>query len=183
MSDEDRNDKLIAAASGLATEISPERDLWPEIAEGIAAPKRSRWTPMLAQAAAIVLLIGASSGVTFLAVKDEPQPVVAITPELLFEQTSLTSPNALGPEYLQTRADIAAQLDKELQRLSPATRAEVQANLALIRNAITEINLALEDEPNNVLLQELLLRAYQDELGLMHKVGGLTRHVMSRKDI
>ena len=63
MSDEDRNDELIAAASGLAKEISPERDLWPGIAEGIAAPKRSRWTPMLAQAAAVVLLIGASSGV------------------------------------------------------------------------------------------------------------------------
>ena len=42
MSDMDRNDKYVATASQLATEISPERDLWPGIAEGIARPRRSR---------------------------------------------------------------------------------------------------------------------------------------------
>jgi hypothetical protein len=183
MNDEDRNDSLIAAASNLATDISPERDLWPDIAAHIAQPKRARWMPMLAQAAVVVLLIGASSGVTFLAVKDNQQPVQVVSPELLFEQASFGGSNALGPEYLEARGDIVAQFDEDLARLSPETRAEIEKNLMVIRNAIAEINAALEAEPTNVLLQDLLLRTYQDELTVMHRVGGLTQRVMSRKDI
>jgi hypothetical protein len=183
MSDTDRNDKYVAAASQLATEISPGRDLWPGIAEGIARPGRSRWTPMLAQAAAVVLLVGASSGLTFLAMQDEQPPALAITPDLLFEPAAFSSGYALGPKYLEARSDVAAQLDEELARLSPEARADVESNLRVIRNAIAEINAALEKEPTNVLLQQLLLGAYQDELAMMHRVGGLTNHVMSRKDI
>ena len=85
---EEFDDKLDRAAQQLATEISPERDLWPEIAAEIAAPRRSRWTPMLAQAAAVVLLVGASSALTYVAVKDDSGPVVNIAPELVFEQAS-----------------------------------------------------------------------------------------------
>lgn len=183
MSDMDRNDKYVAAGSRLATEIAPERDLWPGIAEGIARRRRSRWMPVFAQAAAVVLLIGASSGLTFLAMKDGQQPAQVITPDLLFEPTAFSSGYALGPEYLEARNDVAAQLDEELARLAPEVRADVEKNLQLIRNAIAEINTALEEEPTNVLLQQLLLSAYQDELAVMHQVGGLTNRVLSRKDI
>ena len=183
MSDMDRNDKYVAAASQLATEISPERDLWPEIAESIAPQRSARWMPAFAQAAIVVLLIGASSGLTFLAMKDNQQPAQVITPDLLFEPTAFSSGYALGPEYLEARSDIAAQLDEELGRLAPEVRADVEKNLQLIRTAIAEINAALEQEPTNTLLQQLLLNAYQDELAFMHQVGGLTNRVMSRKDI
>ena len=64
-----RDDKLIAEASKLSTEISPDRDLWPGIEQAIKVPQRSRWTPRLAQAAAVVLLVGASSMVTWMATK------------------------------------------------------------------------------------------------------------------
>jgi len=183
MNDDDRNDELIAAAGALATEISPKRDLWAGIEESITQPRRSRWTPTLAQAAAVVLLIGASSGVTFLAMKDNQQPVQIATPALIFEQASFGGSSALGLEYFEVRSDIVAQLDEDLARLSPETRTEVEHNLVLIRNAIAEINTALEAEPTNVLLQDLLLRTYQDELAVMHRVGGLTQRLMSRKDI
>ena len=69
------DDKLDRTARQLATEISPDRDLWPGIAEAITTPKRSRWTPMLAQAAAVVLLVGTSSAVTYIATKDSGGPV------------------------------------------------------------------------------------------------------------
>ena len=52
------DDNLDLTARQLATEISPERDLWPGIAEAIEKPQRPRWMPMLAQAAAVVLLAG-----------------------------------------------------------------------------------------------------------------------------
>jgi hypothetical protein len=70
-----------------------------------------------------------------------------------------------------------------LLRLSPEAREEVEQNLAIIRGAILQINEALQKEPDNALLQELLLNTYREELALMRRVGGLTQHVMSRKDI
>ncbi len=180
---EERDDKLIAAAKGLATEISPERDLWPGIARTIATPQRSRWTPLLAQAAAVVLLIGGSSGLTYMEVKDRQQVATVVPSNLVFGQASFGSRYALGVEYQEAHRDLAAQLDQELARLSPEARDDVETNLQVIRSAIAEINAALEEEPDRALLQDLLLQTYRDELALMQRVGGLTQHVMSRKDI
>jgi hypothetical protein len=53
----------------------------------------------------------------------------------------------------------------------------------VIRHAITDINQALDEEPDNQLLQELLASAYRDELAVMQRVGSLTQQVMSRQDI
>ncbi len=183
MNDIERDDKLIAAASALSTEISPENDLWPGIAKAIAQPKRSRWTPAFAQAAAVVLLIGASSSLTYFAVKDQQRIVEVVPTGLAFEQASFGGRYALGVEYQEARGDLAAQLYVELARLSPEAREEVELNLAMIRGAIEQINKALTDEPDNALLQELLVRTYREELAVMQRVGGLTQHVMSRKDI
>ena len=180
---EERDDKLIAAAQGLSTEISPERDLWPGIARAIAEPQRSRWTPLLAQAAAVVLLVGASSSLTYVAVKDRQQVAAVVPANLVFEQASFGSRYALGLEYQEAHRDLSAQLDQELARLSPEARGDVEENLQVIRGAIAEINAALEEEPDRALLQDLLLQTYREELALMQRVGGLTQHVMSRKDI
>jgi len=177
------DDKLDRAAQQLATEISPERDLWPGIAEAMAPPQRSRWTPMLAQAAAIVLLVGASSAVTYIATKDGSGPVVSVAPELIFEQAAFGSNYHLGPGFQDARNSLRAELDVELARLSDEAREDIRANLNLIHMVIVEINKALEQEPDNVLLQQKLLRAYREELTLLRRVGGLTRNVMRRNDI
>jgi hypothetical protein len=171
------DDKLDRTAQQLATEISPERDLWPGIAEAIAAPKRSRWTPM------VVLLVGASSAVTYIATKDSSGPVVSVAPELVFEQAAFGGNYHLGPGFQDARNSLRDDLDIELARLSDAAREDVQANLELIHQAIIEINKALEQEPDNVLLQQKLLQAYREELTLLRRVGGLTRDVMRRNDI
>jgi hypothetical protein len=177
------DNKLDRAARQLRTEIAPERDLWSGIEDGIAAPRRSRWTPMLAQAAAIVLLVGASSAVTYLLVSDDGAPVVSVTPELVFEQAAFGGNYHLGPGFQDARNSLRAELDVELARLSPDVQEDVQANIAVIHAAIVEINTALEEDPDNVLLQQKLLRAYRDELNLLRRVGSLTRNVMTRNDI
>lgn len=180
---EEFDDKLDRAARQLATEISPERDLWPEIAAEITAPRRSRWMPMLAQAAAVVLLVGASSAVTYVAVKDDSGPVVNIAPELVFEQASFGGNYHLGPGFQDARNSLRAALDVELERLSPDASSDVRANLEMIHQAIVEIDAALEKEPDNTLLQQKLLRVYREELTLLRRVGGLSRNVMMRNDI
>jgi len=188
---EKNEDKLIAAARKLSTDISPGRDLWPGIAEAIArpAPRRS-WarldgrTSMFAQAAAIVLLIGASSSLTYVIVKGQQQaPITVLSTAMIFEQTSFANRYSLGPGFEDAHSALANDLKIELARLSPEVRANVETNLKLIHGAIFEMNNALEQEPDNILLQEQLLRAYREELAFLRRVSGLTRNIMMRNDI
>ncbi|MCG8369672.1 MAG: hypothetical protein MJA32_04055 [Proteobacteria bacterium] len=167
----------------LATEIAPGRDLWPGIEEAITQPRRSRRTPMLLQAAAVVLLIGASSAVTYVAVKGDKAPAVSVAPELVFEQAAFGGNYRLGPGFRDARNSLRAGLHAELDRLSPDVRKDVQANIEVIHTAIVEINAALEEDPDNVLLQQKLLRAYREELNLLRHVGSVTRRVTARNDI
>jgi hypothetical protein len=140
--------------------------------------------PMFAQAAAVVLLIGASSGLTYLAVKDDaPVVMPRLTPEYTFERAAFGSSYTLGSDYLETRADLLARFEWELERLSPGERQDVEQSLEVIRGAIDDINAALQQDPGNTLLQDLLMKTYHEELNVMRKVGGVTQSVMSRRDI
>ena len=175
------DDKLDQAARQLATEATPGRDLWPGIEQAIRTPRRR--TPWYAQAAAVVLLVGASSAVTYVAVKGDGGPMVAVSPELIFEKAAFGGDYHLGPDFQDARNSLRAQLDAELDRLSLEAQEDIQSNLDVIHSAIVEISTALEQEPDNVLLQQKLLRAYREELTLLRRVGGLTRNVMMRNDI
>lgn len=174
--------KLMEAAAKLATELSPDRDLWPEIATAIATPARSNWSSLFAQAAAVVLLIGASSGLTYLAMNkgstytEQPPPNV-----LNIERASFGDQYMLGPDYQDARAGLKARLDQELERMEPEAKDDVIRNLEAIRSVIEEINRALTLDPDNALLQELLLNTYQEELSLMKKVDGIA-NAMNRTD-
>jgi len=183
-------DELMTRAATLNRGVKPERDLWPEIEQKIsepARPGRSVWNSVWAQAAAVVLLVGGSSGITYMAVHDgsDPTTVIGGTQTLIFEPVSgsFGSQYNLGPDYQDARRDLAAGFDDKLEVLAPETRADVVANLDAIRKAIKDINKALAEEPDNVLLQELLLDIYRDELSLMNKVDGITRVAMRRIDI
>ncbi len=190
------DEALMAQARGLATDVQPERDLWPAIeaaiGDGAAGARQggapfAPWHRYLAQAAAVILLVGASSGLTYLAMGGDRHSVtpVASTTALPLDAlpASFGSQYTLGPDFQDARRDLEGRLDVELEKLSPESRAEVEANIATIRKAIDEISQALSDEPDNVLLQELLLSSYQEELALMRQVNGITSHVMLRNDI
>jgi hypothetical protein len=184
----EQDDKMTMAASQLATEIAPSRDLWPGIEEAIKAPRAPRQTPWYAQAAAVFLLVGASSMVTYSVLKyDEvntPQTVVRVVPtNMIFERAAFGGEHTLESVYGRAAGDVESSLDRELAKLSPEAREDVIRNLAVINQAITDISQALEEEPNNAFLQELLVEAYRSELALMNRVGGMTQRVMARKDI
>ncbi len=181
---------LMAAAARLDKEISPERDLWPGIEQAIRQPapeKSSGWNLMLAQAAAVILLIGGSSGLTYMVMTGDDPTITPVIPtaQLEFEPVSgsFGSQYTLGPGFQDARSELAAQLDAELDNLPPETRADVEQNLATIRAAITEINKALDKEPDNPLLQRLLLSTYKEEITVMKRVDGMASSVLRRNDI
>ncbi len=178
------DDKLSKAASRLATEISPEHDLWPGIEEAINKPKRSRWTPMLAQAAAVVLIVGAASLLTYVAVKyDNPDVAQVARANLVFERTAFGGEYTFASVYGRAGGDVEARFDRELAKLSPEARESVEVSLAVMRQAIDDIRRALDKDPNNAFLQKLLVEAYGNELALKNRVGRITQRVLARKDI
>jgi hypothetical protein len=187
----EQDDKMTMAASQLATEMTPSRDLWPGIEEAIKAPRVPRQTTWYAQAAAVFLLVGASSMVTYAVVKydaaNTPQAVVQVVQvvptNLTFERAAFGADHTLESVYGRAAGDIESNLDRELANLSPEAREDVVRNLAVIQQAITDISHALEEEPNNGFLQELLVDAYRNELALMNRVGSMTPRVMARQDI
>lgn len=180
----ENDDQLMTDAANLAKEIHPTRDLWPNIEASISVPPKRRVHPYFAQAAAIVLLVGASSSITYFATKSEPSvSPVATTGGLTLESASWGGEYEMSPSYKIARSDLRSRLDEELERLSPESRAEIEGNIQVVRDAIAEINVALEKEPDNALLHKLLLKTYREELTVMQKVGGLTQDIMSRNDI
>ena len=176
-------DDIMQNAARLSQRIEPERDLWPDIEQSLTAPRRRNWTPMLAQAASVVLLVAASSAVTYFAVRDDGSASIAVQPEYVFEQAAFGADYNLGPGFTDARSGIVAKLDMQLERLSPEDRAGVEENLKMIRNAIDQINAELAEDPDNAHLQALLLKTYREELMMMRKVTDLTQNVMSRNDI
>jgi hypothetical protein len=184
------DEELMARAAKLDASVEPSRDLWPEIATAInapARPNRSVWNSVWAQAAAVLLLVGGSSGVTYLTMKDGSDSALPMigTQELVFTPVSgsFGSQYSLGPDYQDARRELASRVEERLENLAPETREDVRTNLESIRKAIEDINRALAEEPDSVLLQELLLDTYRDELSLMNKVDGITRAAMRRGDI
>lgn len=185
----EQHDKLGRAARQLATEIKPSRDLWPGIEQAIREPRQQpRQTPWYAQAAAVLLLVGASSMVTYQYLEynqaGEPQVVVRPVPtNLTFDRAAFGGEHTLQSVYRRAAGNVESNLDRELENLSPEAREDVMRNLAVIRQAIADISNSLENDPDNAFLQELLVEAYGSELALMNRVGNMTQRVMARKDI
>lgn len=186
------NDPLLRAARALPREIAPPHDLWPGIEAAIVRERargRRQWHRWLAQAAAVVLLVGASSGVTVLVMERGgagTAPAAGPMEPLEFDRVAgvIGDRYHLGPGWVDARNELAANLDAKLAKLPPDTRIAVEANIADIRASIGEINKALSDQPDNRLLRDLLLDAYQEELSLMKKVDSIARSAtMRREDI
>lgn len=176
-------DKLMDDAARLAKEIRPERDLWPGIEAEITGSAKRRWSPVYAQAAAVVLLVVASSGITYFAVKGDGAAPLAVQPNYVFDEAAFGESYSLGPGFTDARSGLASKLDTQLAKLAPEERANIEENLAMIRGAIDEINAELSSDPDNAQLQSLLLKAYREELMLMRQIGNLTQSVTSRNDI
>lgn len=156
--------------------VEPPRDLWPAIETGIGA-ESSRTRRWVWQAAAAAVLVVASSAVTAVLLRrpDLPQArVPAAGVEAVQAVPAAFGPgHALDPEYVAARQQLSAMLESRLDRLPASARYKLEANLAEIRRACAEINAALELQPGDPLLEELLLNTYQDELAVLAGVSQL----------
>jgi hypothetical protein len=189
LDDEKRLDELLGA---LPRDVEPGRDLWPSIAaqlENLPARSRRRWLPQLAAA---VLLVACSSLLTAgLLQRRDPTasapPVVVVedptasAPPVVVVEDPTPMPAGFGPGqvldagYLAARQQLADLLAQRIDTLPASARSKLEGNLAEMHRAAAEINAALELQPGDPLLEELLLTTYQAELSVLANVNQLTR--------
>ena len=188
-------DPLDEALASLPEDVTPERDLWPQIraeiaqtpivAQAPASPVQSTWFRL----AAAILLVVVTSFVTYsLTRQSMPQQVATTTTEPLPAPQVSAQPASfgiqeLGAGYKNARADLEKRFQERLASLPPADRAKIERNLADIRHAAGEISKTLEQHPSDPLLQDLLMSTYQSELQLLANVSDLPTAGSMRTDL
>ena len=184
MSDEGKNEKLDQKLQGaidaMPREIEPERDLWAGIEARIKvdrAGNRTGVAPWGIQRIAAAVALVALTALTTLQITDwteQPeQPVAVVTehvPYPLVIPAALKDSEAFDDKYQEQRQAMIDLLDQSLATMTPETRAKVEDNLKQINRALSDISDALSGDPDNVLLQQLLLTMYQEELAVFENV-------------
>lgn len=87
---------------------------------------------------------------------------------------SLGGRAALGEGFLQVRQELSTDFASKLEQLDPATREVVETNLKVIHGALTRIEGALAGNPDDAVLQELLMSTYRQELDYMGRIGRMS---------
>ena len=91
---------------------------------------------------------------------------------------NLDEPNDAG--YLAARADLVETFRERLAMLDPATRAKIEANLAVIHKARDDIRKSLAEDPDSPVLEQLLESAWHDEFDLYDDVIRTTQPTLAR---
>jgi len=181
-------DALIRQALRLPRSVPPERDLWPEIAarleEAGAAPSPAgafeplrtdgdpsstarRWQP-LAWAATVVLAVS----VGFWLGRSLDQSAADLTGQGTTAAPTATPAVVVGltprADLQRTRVALTRDIERRLDGLNPSTRAVVLDNLAVINQALDDIDAALAATGDSDLNARLLMAMYADQLVLMN---------------
>lgn len=179
---------LRAEARSLPRGIAPSRDLWDGIAPRLAereagapvieldARRRvprawGRWAPL---AAAAVLLVVASSGLTLALMRGQSAAPVT-TPasgRTAWEPqprptTALAAFRPAEVEFENTVTALEAELNARRGSLSPETVATIEENLAIIDQAIAEARAALQADPGSADLSRHLSDVYRHKVDLL----------------
>lgn len=151
---------VVADARALPRSVLPARDLWTGIAPRLGTGPRpaalstlvTRYRPLALLAAALFLLL---AGATLATLYQRGRPAAGFA----LEQR----------RYAEATAQLARTLADDPIRVSPATRAVVERNLAIVDQAIREAEAALATDPGNVELEQMVLARYAQRLDLLKR--------------
>lgn len=183
--DERERDPLLGKVAALPGGIEPARDLWPgiqaRIEQSVTAPQPVSnglsWPWALAAGVAVASVSVLFTWMAVRAPGDGPAQVAALTPAPVeaLQPVSYGSYSQLGPEYVETRARMLQMFNDRLATLPDETRTRVEQDLATIRQAADDIDVALAADPSSRLLNKLLLSTYQEEMRLYTRVAAPAR--------
>jgi len=175
------NDKqLDDLINGLADEVAPERDLWPDIEARLAQPAASmpahrpapgRWWGQLALAAAV--LVSVAAGAWWSQTPVEAPAAVALAD--LSDDAIADAADTGWRGELQTADDtLAAALDERRGTMEPELLLIIEQNLTIIDDAMADIDAAMDAAPDDPTLRAALIDAWRQRIGLMERARALT---------
>ena len=173
MSPDDRLDELTAA---LPREVAPPPDLWTDIRAELA-PRSARtiqWNTRWRLAAAGLLVAASSSILTLFAVRARehaPSSVVAMAKDTAPVTEPRLPDHLVVAErgYARSIDALWRTLDERRDSLAPSTVATVERSLRIADSAIAEARSALEHDPSNRVLAELLVSNYERKIDLLRR--------------
>ncbi len=170
--------EILRHAAALPRSVTPPRDLWPGIAEGIERqrawswPRLGAWPSVLAVAAAVIIALAA---VLF----GRPSPAPVHTVVIPSPGTSETAPlhpaavernpglAAMESDYQAAAGALLEALQERKDELEPETLARIQRNLAVIDEALAEVHRALEKDPNRPELERMLVSTHRKRVDVL----------------
>ena len=149
----------------LARSIEPAEDLWPAIHGRLASLREHPGRiaiPRWGLAAAALLLIALSSGVTAVLLRSAPEPASATL-----------DVSALEAQYATVSEDLTGALEQARSRLDPGTLAMIERNLRIIDTALNETRQALANDPGNPALGQMVVAAWRQKVDLLRRATAL----------
>jgi hypothetical protein len=162
------------ALARLPLDIQPARNLWPGIAGRLHGHAR-RARPLAFAAAAAVIAACLASALTWAVLHGR---AALPAPQLAAREAAFEEPR--NPKYVAARAALEVSFRERLALLDPATRAQIEASLAVIRQAHEDIRKALAGDPANPVLEGLWQSTWHDEFDLYDNVVRATQLTMTR---
>jgi len=151
--------------AALPRSIAPAPDLWPDIQARMRPRLRRIALPGWLLAAAAILLVAVSSGVTMLLVRP---PVRALAP------ATAAALSPLEAQYASAATDLRTAFDQARQQLSPETIRTIERNLAVIDSALAESRRALAGDPGNASLERLVIATWQQKMDFLRRAAALS---------
>lgn len=159
----------------LPREVTPPRNLWPEIVARIdTAPRRSMPYGMVACVAGVAACM--ASIFTFAVMRQSLAPSAA----MMADSRAQPFAEPRDPRYLLAKDELQKTFRERLALLEPKTRAQIEASLIVIRDAHEKIRNALMADPQSPALEELYQSTWHDEIDLYERVVRTTEPTMTR---
>ncbi len=170
-----QSDSLDRLLANLPRDMAPPGNLWPGVAARLSGKSRRAAPPMALAAAIAIAAAGLASLFTWAVLENRSVPRVIQT---VAAASSFDEPH--DPKYLLARNSVERTFRERLALLEPATRAKIEASLAVIRRAHEEIRKALAADPQSAVLEQLWESTGRDELDLYDSVVQATQPSTTR---
>jgi hypothetical protein len=162
---------LLSQAAALPREMTPPHDLWGGIADRMAQKPKGNWSlkgfflsPLVLAAASVLIAV--------VATRYTPPGMKPAAPQGHVQEVATTDPSLVQAEqqYRRAAGALKATLDAKRTTLSPETQKAVDNDLKVIDDALQSLRVALQKDPGNTELAQLLIATHRRKLDVLQKV-------------
>jgi anti-sigma factor RsiW len=167
---------LLARAAALPREITPPRDLWPDLERRLRSTRVLPFARRIhAGPAWLAPALAAAAAVLALSVLT-PRAPRSLTPTagVTRPAAGVDGVAAAEAEYARATAELMQALESRRAALPAQTAAAVEQNLLAIDKALGEIRTALREDPRNPQLAQLLNATHRRKVSFLQQLVKLT---------